>query len=850
MEIIFTKDGYRVDDGELSIRQLYDLAFDSAPPEDPALAFLVCIAESLVDRERRDPDLSLTRKASDPEPAALFELLCGLPYTLGAEFVDTDWIGRIYGELAAVFDAELAAFEGTPEAYFHSKNTALTVSGRVFFHLVETKEESFPFAFLATYSTKVEGAVRHLPLKRALEEFGGDQKALLGLLSTVSKAANDSALISSLTESGELFHPLKFEPRDAYDFLREVPFYEECGIICRIPDFWKRKSKARLSLTLGAGEPSLLGMDSLLSFTPSLFLGDVELSRAEMEELLSQDSGLAFLKGKWVEVNGERIRQVLDALDRMEDQGQLSFADAIKIQAGITEGPDQEEDTQVQVTNGQWLADVFEKLASPARIEPVAPSGDFRADLRHYQQTGLNWLHFMRSLGFGALLADDMGLGKTVQILALLDKLRENAPETKSLLVVPASLLVNWQKEAARFAPKLRLSVIHGDNQALCPEDADLFVTTYGMVARLESLAGFAWHLLILDESQAIKNPGVKQTKAVKALQAQRKIAMTGTPIENRLGDLWSLFDFLNPGLLGTSKEFTQYAKRLRESPAGYARLRGALSPFILRRLKTDRSVISDLPEKNEIKQYTTLTKKQVALYTALVKELGRALQKEREERTQGAEIPGIARKGRILAAIMKFKQICNHPDQYVGQTGFDPKHSGKFAALAEICETIRDKHESVLVFTQFREMCAPLSDYLATVFGREGLVIHGQTTPKKRGEIVEEFNTRYVPFMVLSLKAGGVGLNLTAANHVIHFDRWWNPAIENQATDRAFRIGQTKDVMVYKFVTSGTIEEKIDTMIESKQQLSRDVIAESSGEDWVTEMSDADLMQLFKLEV
>jgi non-specific serine/threonine protein kinase len=266
------------------------------------------------------------------------------------------------------------------------------------------------------------------------------------------------------------------------------------------------------------------------------------------------------------------------------------------------------------------------------------------------------------------------------------------------------------------------------------------------------------------------------------------------------------------------------------------------VSPFILRRLKTDKSIISDLPDKNEIKQFTTLTKKQVALYNALVRELERVF-------TADDEMTKIQRKGKVLASIMKFKQICNHPDQYKGEGAFAPKYSGKFETLGEICETIRDKHESVLVFSQFREMCEPLMQYLETVFERQGLMIHGGTTPKKRGTIVEQFNSEYVPFMVLSLKAGGVGLNLTAANHVIHFDRWWNPAVENQATDRAFRIGQTKDVMVHKFITTGTIEEKIDEIIEQKSALAGDVISETSGENWVTEMSDSELINLFKLE-
>ncbi|MCL2088408.1 MAG: DEAD/DEAH box helicase [Oscillospiraceae bacterium] len=844
MQVIFRSDGYAVDGGELHYTDIYNTAFDTTRPDDPGFLYLGRIVSMLVENTRQDPDISLTRTAKTPEPAAFLPLLAELPYVLGAEFVNINWIEKQYSELAAVLNAELSAFDGTPEEYFKSKNEALTVCGRVFFHLVQTREDAFPFAFMATYSTKQAGNVTHLPLKQALKEFSNNQAELLRLLGAVSRAADKSDLMTSLVESGELFSPLKFEPNDAYDFLREVPLYEECGIVCRIPDFWKRKAKSKLSLSLGSKEPSALGLQSLIAFSPSVYFGDTELSREELESLLAEENGLAFLKGKWVEINKDRIAQILSVLDDVEKHDGLTFAEALKLQAGIAELADLPEDAEIGVTNGEWLASVMDKMRDPTNIDGITPSKDFDATLRHYQQTGLNWLDFMRSMGFGALLADDMGLGKTVQILALLDKLRETKPGTKTLLVVPASLLINWQKEAAKFTPKLKICIVHGTGSDYNLDNGDLFVTTYGMVARLESLRADKWDLVILDEAQAIKNPGVKQTKAVKELQSGVRIAMTGTPIENRLSDLWSLFDFLNTGLLGSPKEFKSFTGKLKETPEGYAKLRGAVSPFILRRLKTDKSVISDLPDKTEIKQYTTLSKKQVALYNSLVKEL--------EELFNSSEndLGGIERKGKILAAIMKFKQICNHPDQYSGQAGFDPRHSGKFDALAELCKTIRDKRESVLVFTQFREMCGPLRSFLETVFERDGLVIHGGTTPKKRGAIVEQFNSKYVPFMVLSLKAGGVGLNLTSANHVIHFDRWWNPAIENQATDRAFRIGQTKDVMVHKFVTTGTIEEKIDRIIEDKSKLAKDIIAESSGEKWVTEMSDSDLMNLFRLEV
>jgi non-specific serine/threonine protein kinase len=446
-------------------------------------------------------------------------------------------------------------------------------------------------------------------------------------------------------------------------------------------------------------------------------------------------------------------------------------------------------------------------------------------------------------------LADDMGLGKTVQVLALLQSLKDKGEKGASLLVIPASLIANWAGEIMKFAPALSFYTAHpagNDEETVEAKSAeeldrlDLVITTYGRVHKYEWLQAYSWKCVILDEAQAIKNPGTKQTRGVKKLRAVNRIAMTGTPVENRLSDLWSLFDFLNPGLLGTSEEFSRFAKNLFQDPEGYARLRKVISPYILRRLKTDKTVIADLPDKVEMKTYAQLTKKQAVLYQKLVQELRKAVETSE----------GIQRKGLILSSLLKFKQLCNHPDHYAGSGAFHEEESGKFGRLREICETICEKRERVLVFTQFREMTEPLANFLTGIFHRGGLVLHGGTAVGKRKDIVARFQGEdYVPFMVLSLKAGGVGLNLTAASHVIHFDRWWNPAVENQATDRAFRIGQKKNVVVHKFITKGTVEEKIDQMIEGKLKLSQDVI-QSGSEAWITEMSNEELVKVFALSL
>jgi non-specific serine/threonine protein kinase len=371
--------------------------------------------------------------------------------------------------------------------------------------------------------------------------------------------------------------------------------------------------------------------------------------------------------------------------------------------------------------------------------------------------------------------------------------------------------------------------------------EADLVITSYGSLLRIPWLATTAWNLAVLDEAQAIKNPSAKQTHAAKKLVAQARIALTGTPVENRLGDLWSIFDFCNPGLLGSIKEFGSYTKGLADKPHNpYGPLRELVRPYILRRLKTDKKVISDLPDKTEVKAFCQLSRKQAALYQQAVKELTEQL----------ADAEGIRRKGLVLAFLMRFKQICNHPSQWLGDGAWAEDDSGKWARLRELGEVIAAKQEKALIFTQFREVTAPLAAFLGQVFGRPGLVLHGEIEVKKRKDLVRRFQEdEAVPFFVLSLKAGGSGLNLTAASHVVHFDRWWNPAVENQATDRAFRIGQTKNVLVHKFVCRGTVEEKIDELIESKKQLSRDLL-EGGGELNLTELKDDELLRLVSLDL
>lgn len=826
---------------------LFQLGCEEAgESESPTLVYLRMISERFLEALTSMPELELVRELAEVvlSEETKEELLLSVPFGIGTEYIDQDWLEGIFAELNAVFRREMTGYGGTVQMFLTEKGQQLRVPERIFFHLVESRDEDYPFAFLATYATAgQDGRVRHMPLCYALTEFKSERDRLVKLLSCLNKVSEVSTLIGSFVESGELFHPLKFNSKEAYEFLKSVPAIEECGVLCRVPNWWRKKNAAvSMNVNLGEKKTSLLGFDTLVSMTPELIVNGKPLSKEEIELLLRQTDGLAYLKGRWVEVDHAKLKSLLD--DMKKYHGDLTLLQALRLQTGMQK--DIEIDVGAKVTNGKWLGDLLKNLRHPAQIKQVKTPAGVKATLRPYQQTGFNWLLYMRQLGFGACLADDMGLGKTLQVLTFLERLRKSNPDAKVLLIVPASLLGNWEKETLRFTPKIEYLILHGKGAKQLEEDMEetealLYITTYGMAVRMEKLQNWTWDCLILDEAQAIKNPATKQTRAIKKIPSKQRIAMTGTPIENDLTNLWSLFDFLNKGLLGTSTEFHDYAKQLETHREGYQKLKNMVSPFILRRVKTDKNIIADLPDKMEQIDYVNLSKKQIVLYRKQVAELEKALSNKKSQ---------MERRGLVLATILKLKQICNHPDQFMGQETYDPADSGKFEILRDLCETIYEKRERVLVFTQYKEITEYLAKYLERIFHHRGLVLHGGVPVKKRSEMVEQFNGEsYVPFMVLSVKAGGTGLNLTAANHVIHFDRWWNPAVENQATDRAFRIGQNKNVIVHKLVSEGTIEEKIDAIINSKRELAENVIG-AGGESWITELGDQELLRLMRLEL
>lgn len=802
-----------------------------------------------------------------PPPAEeLARLVLAAPPMSGAEYLTTEVLEALWLELDAAFTLELAESKCGVQDFLKRRNPAWNLVGRVHFNVAENRRDpDAPFAFLATYTTRlsVQARAQHLPLGQALREYAGaaNKESLLSLLVPVQRASEACPWLKAMVDAGEIFHPLRWTPREVLQLLRDVPALEDAGVVVRMPAAWRgnRPPRPRVTAALGGRAPSGLGIDALLDFQMEVTLDGETLTVAEIAGLLAKSDGLALVRGRWVEVDRERLVRMLErfrAVERAARENGLPFGEAMRLLAGTDASSEESQEAAgagwAQVVAGPWLAETLKGLRSPQGLAEVDPGDALNGKLRPYQEVGVRWLYLLSRLGLGACLADDMGLGKTIQVLSLLLILKRQgkAEARPSLLVAPASLLANWAAEIERFAPGLRALIAHpsvlpaAGLRTLQPErlrNVDLVITSYSSLLRLPWIADVPWHLLVLDEAQAIKNPEAKQTRTAKTLKASARLALTGTPVENRLSDLWSILDFLNPGLLGSSKAFTEFTKRLAERADGsWGPLRELVRPYILRRLKTDKTVIADLPDKTEIKAFCLLSRQQAALYEQAVKNLAEQLE----------EATGIQRKGLVLSFLMRFKQICNHPSQWLGDGAWSEADSGKWARLREIAEVAAARQEKMLVFTQFREVTEPLAVFLGSVFGRPGLVLHGATPVAKRKDLVRRFQEdEGVEFFVLSLKAGGAGLNLTAASHVVHFDRWWNPAVENQATDRAFRIGQTKNVLVHKFVCQGTVEEKIDEMIESKRQLSRDLL-EGGAEALLTELPDAELLKLVALDL
>jgi len=691
-----------------------------------------------------------------------------------------------------------------------------------------------------------------------------DQAALKSVFSSIGKFNACEHLLLSLGQASGICPRIEaslktskpggyeLDAIGAYEFLNEKALaLELAGFGVMLPAWWTHKgTKLRLTARANVKAPKMQGssglsLDQLVQFDWELALGKEKLSFEELQALVNLKAPLIKVRGQWVQINAEEIKAALEFWKK-KAEGQATVREIIQMALGAKKIPGNINFEGITATG--WIADLLKQLEGRCTFEELPAPQGFQGTLRPYQVRGYSWLSFLRQWGLGACLADDMGLGKTIQTLALIQRDWQSDTKRPVLLICPTSIVSNWQKEASRFTPELPVMVHHGiartkgeDFRKNALKQA-IVISSYALVHRdFETLKEVPWAGVVLDEAQNIKNPETKQAKAARTFNGDYRIALTGTPVENNVGDLWSIMEFLNPNFLGTQTEFKKrffVPIQAGRDPEAVEQLKHLTGPFILRRLKTDKAVIADLPEKMEMKVFCTLTKEQASLYEAVVKETIETID----------STEGIQRKGMVLATLMKLKQICNHPAQFLGDNSPIPGRSGKLTRLTEMIEEMVEVGDRALVFSQFAEMGEILRRHLQETFGREILFLHGAVPKEKRDRMIERFqsNEDGPPVFILSLKAGGTGLNLTRASRVVHFDRWWNPAVENQATDRAFRIGQTKNVQVHKFLCAGTLEEKIDEMIERKKKIAEGVIG--TGESWLTELSTAELKDLFTL--
>ncbi|XVU30350.1 DEAD/DEAH box helicase [Actinoplanes sp. CA-054009] len=807
------------------------------------------------------------------------------------------WIAALTADdptLPGARPAEERELRGALDAWLraaHEANGPVRVSFRLFEPEPDTDEWGLEFALQSA-----EDPSLYLP---AEEVWAGGR--FPGL-----PARPDETLLAGLGRAVRLFPLLHVALRaqepgrmaidtaEAHEFLRSAaPLLQAAGFGVQLPA-WAGRKAVGLKLTTRSRKPkgtstraaadSGFGLQELVDFRLDLVIGDGVVSAEELAELARLKVPLVRVRGQWVELDDRQLKAALKAVTKRRE-GELTAGEVLQ---QVVDGG--EEDLPlVEIDADGMLGDLLSGQAAD-RMDPVPTPASFQGALRPYQERGLSWLHFLTRLGLGGILADDMGLGKTAQTLSLLlaERAERAAPDAAktgpaanagpvdpdaaapdaaanadpaeaaeaadnkgikpTLLICPMSLVSNWQKEAARFAPSLRVYVHHGgtrvrgDDFTTTVDNSDVVITTYGTATRdLETLKQADWGRVVCDEAQAIKNSGTRQSQAVRAVPARTRLALTGTPVENHLAELWSIMDFCNPGILGPAKRFRrrfQEPIEIHQDEVAAEALKRATGPFVLRRLKTDKTIISDLPEKNEMKVWCTLTAEQATLYQAVVEDMLSEI--------EGSE--GIQRRGNVLAAMTKLKQVCNHPAHLLKDGSRLPARSGKLARLEELAEEIIEDGDKALIFTQYAEWGALLQPYLAAHLDRPVLWLHGGLSKAKRDDLVERFQNDDEPMLfLLSLKAAGTGLNLTAANHVVHFDRWWNPAVENQATDRAFRIGQSRNVQVRKFICTGTLEEKIDAMIERKKALASSVVG--TGEDWITDLSTDQLRELFALD-
>jgi SNF2 family DNA or RNA helicase len=852
-----------------------------SPRDGPRLARLsqamppLCRAGEAVDGQELPPRFLLDSFLSSTVDG-LVRRWCTAPKAATSDTTTQQWLAALHGDFAQLnlSAAERPRFLKSYQSWLRNLHVAGDAHFRVALRLESPEEEGKEQRWMLHFLLQSRADPSLLIDAREIWRTRGSILAYLDhrlenpqelLLTGLGFAARHSEPIRQSLQARNPTHA-SFTPDEAFAFLRETaPLLEESGFGVLVPPWW-HKANAHLGLRLkmkgqsqvsdGGVARGLVSMENLVRYNWQLSIADQELSWEEFQTLVALKSPLVKIRGQWVRLDPEQIEAAIRFWERQQTEQEIGLLEAATLALGGAEV----DGLPVESVEAEgWLHDWLARFKGEAELEMLDRPAGLQATLRPYQVYGYSWLDFQRRWGVGACLADDMGLGKTIQTLSMIQRMREEQGSdglAPILLIAPTSVVVNWARESARFTPDLRVMVHQGSGRLQGEEfvaeaaNHDLVATSYALVRRDgEFLKQVAWSGIVLDEAQNIKNPGTKQARTIRQLPGDFRMALTGTPVENRLSELWSIMHFLNPGFLGSREQFRKHyslpIERYDDEVAA-ARLRRIISPFILRRVKTDPTVIQDLPDKQENKAYCYLSQEQATLYQAVVEDALATIESAEDE---------MKRRGLVLSMLMKLKQICNHPDHFLHQLEEAPlaeeriDRSGKLVRLVELLDEVLDAGDRALIFTQFTEIGGFLHKFLQQRFGRPALFLHGGTPARQRQQMVDRFQEPGgPPIFVLSLKAGGTGLNLTRASYVFHFDRWWNPAVEDQATDRAFRIGQKQNVQVHKFVCVGTLEEKIDAMIDEKRALARSVIG--SGENWLTELTTSDLREMVKLSV
>ena len=789
-----------------------------------------------------------------------------IPATFNKKFIDSKLLTSCVNELETIqpwIDEEgLREYQGWQKWKKQLIEAQQNASFNLYFQLIEADENnpnSWQVKFLASLKNDPSLRVDLLDYWHLNEVTKRRTKALFGqefekeLLLNLGYAAR---IYPQIWQGLETDKPTGFSLNidEAFTFLSESAWIlEDAGYKVIIPSWWTPQGRQRAKLRLKASSQKSVKSSSgkgyfqlknIIQYQYEFAIGEQQITEQEWQQLVNAKAPLIKFRGQWMELDQQKMQLMLEFWQKHKNENpELTLLELLQKNSGETEG--------LEVELDEDLASMMQRLNEPSSLEIIENPRQFNGVLREYQKRGVSWIQYLEQLGLNGCLADDMGLGKTIQVIArLLTEREENESVLPTLLIAPTSVVGNWQKEIEKFAPHLKVIIHHGNSR--CQEieafkqeslQQDVVITSFTLARKDAKLfQSFTWQRIVLDEAQNIKNPQAAQTKAILKLQAHHRLALTGTPVENRLLDLWSILNFLNPGYLGKETHFRKTFElpiQKENMNSQSIVLKKLVQPFILRRLKTDKQIIKDLPDKVEHKQYCNLTKEQASLYEAVVKDVLEQLE----------EAEGIQRKGLILSTLLKLKQICNHPRQFLqDNSDFIPERSHKLERLREMLEEVIAEGDSLLIFSQFTEICEALNRYLKQVMYYNTYYLHGGTNRNKREQMIAQFQEPDTPpsAFILSLKAGGVGITLTKANHVFHFDRWWNPAVENQATDRAFRIGQTQNVFVHKFVTLGTIEERIDLMIEDKKKMASAIVG--SDESWLTELDNESFKELIAL--